>query len=219
MECCDAYLAAPGAMKELVLRKQLWGWDLVALERAIRQAIASTGYDVANSTVTIEVDYAELHVCPPNWFSRVKSSGFAFFFVCFIGCLTFIAPIICILRALGIGEHNRFIGGGSWKVAYATYGLKSYPPLPGTYISETVDQARERLPGMYKLHPELPKYAARGLVKGPKGVHYLAGRKEGEWFREWEERIRMGVQMRHKGELLGGLQEERRMPELDGYDD
>lgn len=206
-------------MKELVLRKQLYGWDLVALERAIRQTIASTGYDSANAAVSIDVEMDEIHVCPRNWYSRIKSSTAAFAVLCFIGCLTLVAPVIFILRELGIGASNRWIGGGSWKVAYATYALKRYPPLPGTYANERVEQARERIPGMLKMHPYVPRTAAKGLVRGPRGVHYLQGRKEGEWFREWEERVRMGVQMQHKGELRGTIRGERDVPSLDGYEE
>lgn len=70
---------------------------------------------------------------------------------------------------------------------------------------------------MHKLHPELPAQPAL-QPGGPKGVHYLLGAKEGWWFREWEERIRSGVRMRYKGELLGGggtSDEDGRA--LDGY--
>lgn len=43
--------------------------------------------------------------------------------------------------------------------------------------------ARDRLPAMFKLHPEVPRNPL--LLHGPKGIHYLLGRREGEWFREW----------------------------------
>ncbi|KAE8542197.1 hypothetical protein D1P53_001682 [Cryptococcus gattii VGV] len=92
--------------------------------------------------------------------------------------------------------------------------LKFYPPLPSTFPSEPISSASDRLPSLPKLHPELPP--SPQLQYGPKGVHYLVGRKEGEWFREWEERIRMGVRMRYKGVLQGGTVEETRV-ELDGY--
>jgi hypothetical protein len=75
--------------------------------------------------------------------------------------------------------------------------------------------AKERLPGLYKLHPEIPKNPT--LHRGPKGIHYLLGRKEGEFFREWEERIRMGVNMRFKGHLMGARVGERDSLDLDGY--
>lgn len=92
--------------------------------------------------------------------------------------------------------------------------LKFYPPLPSTFPSESISSASDRLPSLPKLHPELPP--SPQLQYGHKGVHYLVGRKEGEWFREWEERIRMGVRMRYKGELQGGTVEENRV-DLDGY--
>ena len=80
--------------------------------------------------------------------------------------------------------------------------MKYYPPLPATFPDERVKEAQDRLPGLFKIHSEIPTGAT--LQKGPKGVHYLLGRKEGEWFREWEERIRMGVRMRYRGVLEGG---------------
>ena len=67
---------------------------------------------------------------------------------------------------------------------------------------------------MYKIHPEIPQPTT--LAPGPKGVHYLLGRREGEWFREWEERIRMGARLRYKGKLEGGGEEEAGTG-LDGY--
>ena len=92
--------------------------------------------------------------------------------------------------------------------------MKFYPPLPSTFPAESLEAASDRLGGMYKIHSELPKPAQ--LAYGPQGVHYLSGRKEGEWFREWEERIRQGVRMRYKGALAGGGEEDAGAG-LDGY--
>lgn len=122
--------------------------------------------------------------------------------------LTMIYPMIWLWQKL----HT--LGGATYNVAMASYALKFYPPLPSTFPGEDVESAKDRLGGMYKLHRELPK--PTHLVYGPKGVHYLLGRKEGEWFREWEERIRMGVRMRFRGELEGGGEEEAGTG-LDGY--
>lgn len=131
-----------------------------------------------------------------------------------------------------IWKHCHSLGGAPWVVAFASCklshyfttscllirlrvnALKFYPPLPSTFPSEPISSASDRLPSLPKLHPELPP--SPQLQYGPKGVHYLVGRKEGEWFREWEERIRMGVRMRYKGVLQGGTVEETRV-ELDGY--
>jgi hypothetical protein len=93
-------------------------------------------------------------------------------------------------------------------------GLKYYPPLPSTFAAESLEAAKERLPALYKIHPEIPKNPT--LHRGPKGIHYLLGRKEGE-FREWEERIRMGVNMRFKGHLMGARVGETESLDLDGY--
>lgn len=96
--------------------------------------------------------------------------------------------------------------------------MKVYPPLPGTYAGEQVDAARDRLPGLFKLHPELPR-SRPFLHAGPKGVHYLLGRREGEWFREWEERIRMAVRTCFKGALTNTrVDGDEEPPELDGYE-
>ncbi len=92
--------------------------------------------------------------------------------------------------------------------------MKYYPPLPSTFPNETVAAAQDRQPGLFKTHQEIPQGA--NLQKGPRGIHYLLGRKEGEWFREWEERIRMGVRMRYKGVLEGGGEEGAGVG-LDGY--
>lgn len=46
----------------------------------------------------------------------------------------------------------------------------------------------------------------------------LLGRREGEWYREWEERIRMAVRMRFSGELTDTrVFDDEIPPELDGY--
>lgn len=93
--------------------------------------------------------------------------------------------------------------------------IKYYPPLPSTFPSEMVSHAEERLPGMYKVHPELPH--PTHLQPGPRGVHYLLGRKEGEWFREWEERIRTAVRLRYRGVVEGGGTGTSTGEGLDGY--
>lgn len=105
--------------------------------------------------------------------------------------------------------------GGRYNIARATYNLKPYPPLPSTYPSETIHEAQSRLPGLMKTNPQLP--AEPVLRLGPKGVHYLAGKREGEWFAQWEERIKMAAQTRFRGELTLGPTIEPREVSLDGY--
>ena len=45
----------------------------------------------------------------------------------------------------------------------------------------------------------------------------MLGRKEGGWYREWEERVRMGVRMRYRGVLEGHRADDEIPPSLDGY--
>jgi hypothetical protein len=92
--------------------------------------------------------------------------------------------------------------------------MKYFRPLPSTSPFETIPEAQVRLKGLYELYPEIPRDASLSL--GPNGVHYLLGMREGDWFRQWEERIRMGVRMRFKGEMKAGRIGVRGV-DLDGY--
>ncbi|WRT68863.1 uncharacterized protein IL334_005844 [Kwoniella shivajii] len=204
---CQVYCKDSGIFKEFWMYKGLYGWDIENLQNAIKNAILSTGYQSNYLTVTSEVTPPAVVIRPNNIFSRAINHGFIYF----LSWITLIWPMIWILKRV----FPRFLGA-PWGVAYVNYGLKCYPALPSTYPMETISQAQDRLPSLYKFHPELPKNPT--LQYGPKGVHYLLGRKEGEWFREWEERIRMGVRMKHRGELQGGVVGDTNVGVgLDGY--
>ncbi|ORY29114.1 hypothetical protein BCR39DRAFT_532672 [Naematelia encephala] len=204
---CHKYAADRGLLKEFWLQKQVWGWDRNALLTAVKGAILSTGYVSNDLSVSFEYTNRAVIVRPANLLSRMLNHTLIYALL----WITLIYPIIWIWQRL----HPR--GGGPYNVASASYGMKYYPALPSTFPSETLEAAQNRLPGMYKIHPELP-HPTR-LQPGPKGIHYLLGRKEGEWFREWEDRIRMGVRMRYKGLLEGGGEgEDESGRQLDGYD-
>lgn len=87
--------------------------------------------------------------------------------------------------------------------------LKFYPPVPGTHPAETAEHARARRPILGSLGSD-PL-----LVPGPHGVHYLAGRREGEWLNKWQQRIVDAVHSETKGRLNAGVDDNRL---LDGYD-
>ncbi|OXG43553.1 hypothetical protein J010_06701 [Cryptococcus neoformans] len=201
---CQAYCDDRGLLKEFVMKKELCGWDFDGLKSAVNGAILSTGYQSPYVAVNISIDNVAVVVRPNNLLSRALSNPWIYF----LSWLFMIYPFIWIWK------HFHSLGGAPWDVAFVSYALKFYPPLPSTFPSEPISSASDRLPSLPKLHPELPPKPQ--LQYGPKGIHYLVGRKEGEWFREWEERIRMGVRMRYKGELQGGTVEETRV-ELDGY--
>ncbi|WWC91408.1 uncharacterized protein L201_006352 [Kwoniella dendrophila CBS 6074] len=206
-EWCKVYCRDKGIFKEFSVYKGVYGWELENLQTAIKNAILSTGYQSNYLDVTTELTPASLVIRPNNIFSRAVNHGFIYF----LSWITLVWPLIWILKRV----FPRFFGA-PWGVSYVNYALKCYPPLPSTYPSESISQAQDRLPSLYKLHPELPENPL--LQYGPKGVHYLLGRKEGEWFREWEERIRMGVRMKFQGQLQGDTVNNENVGQgLDGY--
>ncbi|OCF30575.1 hypothetical protein I317_01238 [Kwoniella heveanensis CBS 569] len=190
---CEKFCADRGPLKEFHLLKGIYGWDIQGLTSAISGAILSTGYQSNFVNVSLDVEPTDVIVRPSNIWSRAIGNPFIYF----LAWVTLIYPLVWILK------HLIPKAGAPYEVALASYGMKCYPPLPSTFPSEDISSAQDRLPGLYKLHPELPENPT--LQYGPKGVHYLVGRKEGQWFREWEERIRMGVRTRFKGQLQGGV--------------
>ncbi|KLT45980.1 hypothetical protein CC85DRAFT_239767 [Cutaneotrichosporon oleaginosum] len=210
---CEAYTADSGPMKCFKLTKTVYGWDIAALRKAIMGAIHSTGYiaeDEQSITVDITVSEGDVVVRPPNFFSKYYyGSGAAHVFLMML--FWWAVPFLWLWQRLDPRA------GGPYDVAVAAYGMKVYPPLPNTFKNESTEQAQHRLAALFKTHPEIP--ANPRLQRGPEGVHYLLGEREGQWFREWEERIRMAVRMRHCGELENPrvIDDGMEGPELDGY--
>ncbi|WWC64223.1 uncharacterized protein I303_106831 [Kwoniella dejecticola CBS 10117] len=206
-EWCQAYCRDMGVFKEFWVLRGLYGWDMENVQTAIKNAILSTGYQSNYISIATEIKPSAIVIRPNNIFSRAINNGFIYF----LSWITLIWPMIWVLKRM----FPR-IFGAPWNVTYINYALKCYPPLPSTYPNESIQEAQDRLASLYKLHPELPENPV--LQYGPKGVHYLLGRKEGEWFREWEERIRMGVRMKFTGQLEGGVGDAHNVGQgLDGY--
>lgn len=72
---CEAYAANPLMIKNFVMNKEVWGWDLGGLTSAVKGAIASTGYASPDVTVNFVLDDATLSIRPDNWFSKIVGSG------------------------------------------------------------------------------------------------------------------------------------------------
>lgn len=153
--------------------------DVAGLRKAITSAILATGYiPTEDGSITVDLQYkdADVIVRPDNMLSRFYWLNQPWYLMIIF---FWVVPLIWIWSHI---DQRR--AGGPYEVAVASYGLKVYPALPGTYANERVEQAKHRLPGLFKLYPFIPRDPF--LHQGPKGVHYLLGRKEGEWFREWE---------------------------------
>lgn len=207
---CEAYVADPGLLKSFQVTKDVWGWDLANLRGAIERAILSTGYTGADDTISVDYKYgpdSTLVIRPDNIVSRIYNYSPVIVLILFF----WVVPFIWLWRLLD--QHR---AGRPYNVAVISYGMKVYPSLPSTFRNETLEAAQHRLPALYKLHPEVPKHAF--LHAGPKGVHYLLGRREGEWFREWEERIRTATRLKFQGELTNTrIFDDEEPPDLDGY--
>ncbi|BEJ13638.1 hypothetical protein CspHIS471_0308120 [Cutaneotrichosporon sp. HIS471] len=210
---CDAYAADTGPMKSFKLTKTVYGWDIAALRKAIMGAIHSTGYiaeDDQSVVVDITVADGDIIVRPPNLCSK-------YYYGWGVGHMIMMLLFWWAMPLIWLWQRLDPRAGGPYEVSVAAYGMKVYPPLPNTFKNESVGQAQHRLASLFKTHPEIP--ANPRLQRGPKGVHYLLGEREGQWFREWEERIRMAVRMRHVGELENPrvIDDGMEGPELDGY--
>ncbi|KAK4685460.1 hypothetical protein P7C73_g4692, partial [Tremellales sp. Uapishka_1] len=208
MDWCEVYCADPGLLKRFVVNKSVWGWDMGGLKSAIAGAIRSTGYTDA---LTVEFDWTERYyvVKPNNLLTRAIHNNFVYFLL----WITMIFPLILLFQRF----HR--LGGGVYDVVRADYSMKYYPPLPATFPTETIQAAQHRLPSLYKTHPEIPHGAF--LQVGPKGIHYLVGMKEGQWMKDWEERIKMAARLKFQGELVRDPAERPGVVGrgLDGYED
>ena len=72
---CEAYASNPLMIKNFVMNKEVWGWDLGGLTSAVKGAIASTGYTSPDVTVNFVLDDATLSIRPDNWFSKIVGSA------------------------------------------------------------------------------------------------------------------------------------------------
>lgn len=164
---CEAYIADPGLMKSFRLSKTVYGWDLASIRKAIITAILSTGYQATDDGgITVDFHFSadsEVLVRPDNFFSRYYFQP-GFVHVIFMMLFFWVVPFIWLWQRVDTARAS-----GPYEVANAVYCLKTYTPLPATFPAEQIYQARQRLPSLFKLHPELPKDPS--LVVGPRGIY------------------------------------------------
>jgi len=72
---CETYTSNPLLVKNFILCKEVWGWDLGGLESAVKGAIASTGYTSPDVTVRFQLDDETLCIRPDNWYSKIAGSA------------------------------------------------------------------------------------------------------------------------------------------------
>ncbi|WOO80957.1 uncharacterized protein LOC62_03G004487 [Vanrija pseudolonga] len=166
---CEAFCADKAKYKRFVLTKEVWGWDFKATKRRIINIIRSSGYG-GDLNVWYDFTPKNLIVRPNSRLVRAMHESWRY--------LMYLTCVWCCVKGWQRLDKN---GGAPYEVVVASYGMKTYPPLPGTYPAETLATALERFPAVAAAHPEIPGDAGGYLVYGPKGVHYQLGESEDEF--------------------------------------
>ncbi|KAL0951230.1 hypothetical protein HGRIS_007951 [Hohenbuehelia grisea] len=168
----DEYCSSPKILKEFAYEKFIHGWDLQALEAAIRESIAETQY-----RGSVEVQFitgaTKITVRADNRLSRLLSRRRYVFLL----CIVLVYPFIWLFKRYS----SR--GGGRWEVCGGAYALKHMVPLDDDNNSFPLP---EPLPGQPPPEPRAIETATGEIVK-------LVGQREGEWFRQWEHTIKRAV--------------------------
>ncbi|KAF8642370.1 hypothetical protein AX16_009638 [Volvariella volvacea WC 439] len=155
----DEYCASNKLLKEFVYEKFVHGWNLQALEKAIRAAIQETLY---SGSVTVDFSLCANKICvrPDNGLSRTLSKKFIKYLLMFL----LIYPFIWLFKRFS----SR--GGGRWEVCGGAYTLKLVEPVGDA----PADSRRMSVRGQPR------------IVDTESGPVKITGLREGEWFRRWE---------------------------------
>ncbi|WVQ85186.1 hypothetical protein IAT38_007351 [Cryptococcus sp. DSM 104549] len=209
LDWCEKFFASRGVLKEFRVAQDIVGWDYEMLKIHISSAVRAAGY---TEGLSITFETGPTAICVKS--SNIVSRALDIWAIATLLYLTFIYALIGILRLMFPS-----VVGAYWETVHITYPLKFFPALPSTFPTETIAAARERLPSLMKEHPYLPAPDVIRLEQGPQGVHYMVGKTEGEWFKEWEEFIKKAVADRYVGNLVDlGHSHELGRPGLYGYE-
>ncbi|KAM0787364.1 hypothetical protein ACM66B_003450 [Microbotryomycetes sp. NB124-2] len=183
------YCHSQAFVKELhVTRSELYGWDLVQLESALRSFIGrsyggsiSIGFKVTPSTITIR---------PDNWISNVFELHVLAKILLWM-CLVY--PILLMYEAL-FGHKWRNI-----RCAFPLTRWRRVPQPPGQPSSSstassgmTAEQARAVVSELQNPSETRPRLAQLPW-SGDGDWLYLCGTLEGEWLKSWEGAITNAV--------------------------
>ncbi|WWC64224.1 uncharacterized protein I303_106832 [Kwoniella dejecticola CBS 10117] len=198
-EWCEAFSKNQGLLKEFWMTKEVSGWDFENLRHAIQESIRSSGYRLEDDNeidivVNVNIQPKYVVVKSNGWLSRALGNPFIYFY----SWITGLYPLIYLFKCA-----FPKIGGAYWNVVSVDYALKSYRRFP-TDSSVTADISASSNQGP----PEMDEQ------------YRMIGMKEGEWFKQWEKAIIMGVKKRFKGELDESiLIDNLAARKLDGYAD
>lgn len=177
----DEYCASRTHLKEFVFTKHVYNWNFASLTSALRSHIAKS-YDTRLQKGTvhifIETKADKVYVRPDDPMSRALSNKW----IRFILIITLVYPFIWL--------YMQFGGSAKWDISGAAYPMKQYLPLEG---SENLDAQDESEPGSSSSSGNNPASssgkAPAKIVQTAQGPRKVVGTREGEWFKEWEDRI------------------------------
>ncbi|EJD50799.1 hypothetical protein AURDEDRAFT_111960 [Auricularia subglabra TFB-10046 SS5] len=163
----EEYVRCDAAVKDFKFTKVIHGWDLNALESAIRSSIASTLY---SGKVTVEFSQPSgnaVHVRPCTTMSKMRSNAFL------RGLLnvTLVWPVTYMYE-----QQFRTCG--------AAYALKRSVPLADALPQDDITSYLDRTGRAVD---------PRRLACTAEGISECHGLREGEWFAMWEETIKSAV--------------------------
>lgn len=169
----EEYVRSEAQVKDFKFAKVVYGWDLAAVENAIRSSIASTLY-----SGKVEVSFASpsgnaIHVRPATAMSRMRANNFL------RGALY--ATLVWPITAYFYEQQFRTCG--------AAYALKQWAHLPDSAPGDDVGSYAARTGRTVD---------PRRLRRTPEGISEARGLREGEWFAMWEDTIKGAVANRVK---------------------
>lgn len=187
----DEYCASKRALKEFNFEKVVYGWNMGALRQAIEATIRNNYAYQEKVEVTFVTEGNRISIRADNWFSRMLSKKW----LVVILWITLIYPLF-------IWPFWKFSsrGGGPCEVAGSAFALCRWVHLPDSVPGETVEEYNARC-GNVASSSRGPMPKKLILKETPRGISQLIGKREGEWFQEWEETIGSLVRQRYSDGL------------------
>ncbi|KAG8900386.1 hypothetical protein FRB99_006094 [Tulasnella sp. 403] len=177
----DEYCASKKMLKEFQFRKVVFGWNISQLRMAVHTTIRANYLRPEEPSIDFKIGANEIDVRPDNRLSRMLSKTWVY-----------VLLWIFLVYPLIIWPFKRFSsrGGGDWRVAGSAFALSKWAHLDDSSPGQTVEEYQE----LYnRTHPEGERLV---LKQTPNGVSRLVGKREGEWFAEWEDTIGALVRQR-----------------------
>ncbi|KAG9019731.1 hypothetical protein FRB90_011002 [Tulasnella sp. 427] len=187
----DEYCASKRYLKEFKFEKVVYGWNMGALRQAIEATIRDNYAHQGNVQVDWVTEGDHIRIRADNWFSRMLDKTWLVVLL----CITLIYPLF-------IWPFQRFSsrGGGPWEVSGSAFALCRWVHLEDSIPGETVEKYTARCANVAS-SSKGPMPSKLLFKATPRGISKLVGKREGEWFQDWEETIGSLVRQRYRGDV------------------